>query len=242
MPATVFAVSGHIGRDAPYWWDELERILLRPGLLADPLVVSMPDGELRWDLGAAAELTEGELAEHRSWYADANPPLTPRHKAFVELSRRLRDLPEERAEPVMAQVREAVRGEPWPRDAERRCLSVDELLRLGGDELVDIGAHTVTHAYLPTQAPLRQRDEIARSKRELEEMVGGPVEAFAYPYGGMSRVAQTAVREAGFRRACSTRRAAVRAGTDPLAVPRVWVGDWGGEEFERELREAFRRC
>lgn len=242
VPGTVFAVSGHIGRNAPFWWDELIRLVLRPGTLADPLVVDTPDGEMRWNLGATAALTEETLVAHRSWYADADPPPTPRHAAFVDLSRTLRDLPEERAELIIAQLRDAVDGDPWPHDDDCRCLSPDELVALAGDGLIEIGAHTVTHPYLPAQPPMRQRDEIVRSKRDLEEMLARPVLSFAFPYGGMTRVAHAAIRDAGFRYACSTRRTAVRRRTDPLAVPRIWVGDWDGATFERELHEAFRVC
>lgn len=63
-----------------------------------------------------------------------------------------------------------------------RTLSTDELRALHADGHT-IGAHTHTHPVLSALRPQRARAEIRKSKRDLELVLGPPVEHFAYPYG-----------------------------------------------------------
>ncbi len=68
-----------------------------------------------------------------------------------------------------------------------------------------IGAHTLTHASLTSIPPDAAREEIAASKKALEDRFGIPVEHFCYPYGNMNQKVAGMVEEAGFRTGCSTR-------------------------------------
>jgi peptidoglycan/xylan/chitin deacetylase (PgdA/CDA1 family) len=66
---------------------------------------------------------------------------------------------------------------------------------------MEIGSHTVDHQRLADLPDDRVRDELAQSKRMLEEKLGRPVEALAYPYNSMrARTAQLA-QEANYRAA-----------------------------------------
>ena len=56
---------------------------------------------------------------------------------------------------------------------------IEELSRQG----IEFGAHSVTHPDL-TRLPLAAaREEILSSQKQIEDRVGKPVKAFAYPYG-----------------------------------------------------------
>ena len=61
-------------------------------------------------------------------------------------------------------------------------LTWDELYRLR-DEGMEIGAHTVSHAWLNGLPEDEQRREVVECRRILEQRLGQPVEFFAYPYG-----------------------------------------------------------
>lgn len=69
-------------------------------------------------------------------------------------------------------------------------------------EGVAFGAHTERHPIL-TRVPLeRARREVAGSRSRLEDELGVPVAAFAYPNGGRDDVDESSVRlldETGFR-------------------------------------------
>ena len=77
---------------------------------------------------------------------------------------------------------------------------VDEEIR------VNIGSHTLTHAYLPDQERLTIKEEISQSKSLLEENFSQKVETFSYPIGGFTKEALSDVEEAGYLCACATNR------------------------------------
>jgi peptidoglycan/xylan/chitin deacetylase (PgdA/CDA1 family) len=101
---------------------------------------------------------------------------------------------------------------------------------------VEVGAHTRTHPILSQVTSTAElRDEIAGSKRRIEEVLGMPVRHFCYPNGlrrDISPEAAEAVREAGYETAVTTeagmnlRHAGLlrlrRIGVDPTYEPRYF--------------------
>jgi len=121
-----------------------------------------------------------------------------------------------------------------------RTLSPDEVVCLADGNLVEIGAHAVTHPVLSGMPAGLQRTEIRQSKTWLEEILGRGVSSFAYPFGTRSSYTQETVgmvREAGFMSACSNFRGLVQNGVNPYELPRYLVRNWPGEDFAHRLRE-----
>lgn len=63
---------------------------------------------------------------------------------------------------------------------------------------MEIGSHSKSHQYMTRQDPSTLADEIAGSKRILEERLGAPVQTFAYPFGLSDEHIRTLVKEAGY--------------------------------------------
>lgn len=83
-------------------------------------------------------------------------------------------------------------------------MSAAQVKEIADGGLVEIGAHTVHHAWLKG---LPQKDvtfEVDQSKKTLEELTGKPVVSFAYPYGAYDVKAIETVADAGFTSAVST--------------------------------------
>lgn len=78
---------------------------------------------------------------------------------------------------------------------------IDSLEQSG---LVEIGAHTVHHAYLKGMSDEKALYEIATSKEMLENQLHIPIVSFAYPYGAFDQHTIDLVKEAGFTSAVST--------------------------------------
>ncbi|MBN1285540.1 MAG: polysaccharide deacetylase family protein [Anaerolineae bacterium] len=87
---------------------------------------------------------------------------------------------------------------------------------------VEIGSHTATHPHLPQIDLDAAHEEITRSKAELEEITGAPVQSFAYPYGKVSPPIVKIVREAGFSRAYTV-RSGPGQNSDPFMLQRIMV-------------------
>jgi peptidoglycan/xylan/chitin deacetylase (PgdA/CDA1 family) len=89
-----------------------------------------------------------------------------------------------------------------------------------------------------------QREEIVRSRADVEALVGRPATTFSYPHGRYDARTAQLVRAAGFSVAGTVAPApgpfdCGRAGGDELHVRRVPVLDWDGETFLRKLRAGF---
>jgi peptidoglycan/xylan/chitin deacetylase (PgdA/CDA1 family) len=78
-------------------------------------------------------------------------------------------------------------------------LGWSELREIAADDLFAIGAHTRTHPALPKLSDDAAWIEIAGSKQDVEEHLGQPVTAFAYPAGLHGEREIRMVREAGYR-------------------------------------------
>ena len=236
-PATIFVVPGIVNSEREFWWDELERFVFERDDLPARLTMQVAGRTTAWDV---PPLDDGRAAGHgdgrwRGW----EPPPTPRHALYIELWRTLQAAQPDEREPAIESLWQNVGARPVARESHRGVTDA-ELAELGASPCIEIGAHTLSHVRLSSLSAAGQRAEIAGSKRWLEERLGRRVNTFSYPHGGpgdfTSRTAEL-VREAGFRLAFTTYPGLVRRWSNHFLLPRVLVGDWDGDEFERRMRD-----
>jgi peptidoglycan/xylan/chitin deacetylase (PgdA/CDA1 family) len=106
----------------------------------------------------------------------------------------------------------AHRSVPWT-----RVMTETELMELRATG-VEIGAHSITHPDLSALSYEAALDELAGSKKQLEAVLGEPVEVAAYPYGRANAETVRACRAAGFLAACSA--SGHGSWSDPHYLPR----------------------
>lgn len=237
IPATIFVTTGYLGSKKEFWYDGLERIFLDEETLPGKLRLQVRDSWYEWDLGAASDRGDGSLENFRHWNVSWRDDPTVRHGVYRSLYRILHPLPDEERQQIIKALASWAGIDPVHRPSHRTLLP-EELIRLAEGGLIEVGAHTVSHPLLSAIPLIEQAEEIARSKTQLEEIVGQPVNSFAYPFGGQSHYTEqtvTAVREAGFARACSSFAGLVCRGTDPWQLPRIVVRNWDRDEFTRAL-------
>lgn len=85
----------------------------------------------------------------------------------------------------------------------------------------EIGAHTVTHPRLTCLPHPRAREEIAASKKQLEDTFGLPVRHFCYPYGDWNAAIRDLVAEAGYDSACTVEPGVNTSATPPFERRRI---------------------
>ena len=126
----------------------------------------------------------------------------------------------------------AALGVPWHEDDDRRIAGqtimtwqeVQALHRAG----MDVQSHTRTHRVLHTLPPDQIDDELAGSRRILEQQLDAPVDAIAYPVTSPASAQDgvlAAARRAGYRLGFSTSRglAPHTAVTNQFDIPRMWM-------------------
>jgi peptidoglycan/xylan/chitin deacetylase (PgdA/CDA1 family) len=215
-PMTLFVTTGAIGATREFWWDAISRIFLETEVLPPSITFSTP--------GKTCHLPVPPLDQRSG-----------REKIFYEIWADVRRMPyDEQTSRVEELGRWA--GCNLTARPSHRALTREEVRNIA-DGLVMVGAHTVTHPTLPAHPYETQCYEITESRRVCEELIGSPVRAFAYPFGDYDDATVSAVRQAGLALACTVDAGAVRPGTDPLRLPRINVGDWNGDEFQKRLAE-----
>lgn len=237
VPATCFVTTGYLGQPM-YWWDELERRLLHPGRLPCTLRLESASYRGQWDLNGAAWYGEDAFRRFRGWKGWEKAP-TLRHQIFASLHAACRPMMEPERRRILDQIRAAA-SKAADIPAAWRPLTEHELVTLGADGLVEIGAHTITHPVLSVCPSDAARKEVAGSRRALERILGRPVTSFAFPYGGPEDFSSETVRivqEAGFHCAFSTTPGVVGPTAERFRLPRIQVEDWTGEEFSKRLSE-----
>jgi peptidoglycan/xylan/chitin deacetylase (PgdA/CDA1 family) len=235
IPATVFIVAGMIGARRGFWWDELE-FLLRAETLPDRLSLEIGNTHFEYALGVSACLAEHEARRHTAWRTWQAPP-GQRQALYLALWKRLQPLLDEERRRVLDELGDWAGMEQAGRSSYRR-LSQEEILSLADADLIDIGAHTMTHPVLSTLSPADQREEIMQSKRTLENLLDRSVTSFSYPYGGpqdYTQVTARIVQEGGFSSACANFAGVVTLSTDCFQIPRIYVPDVDGDGFRRLL-------
>jgi len=83
-----------------------------------------------------------------------------------------------------------------------------------------IGSHTRTHPWLTRLPRAAAREEIASSKKALEDRFSVAVEHFCYPYGDWNESVRDLVVAAGYKTACTTEPGVNTAADSPFALKR----------------------
>jgi len=215
-PATVFVTAEPVLTGREFWWDALEGLLLGETPLPGRISLTLGGGPREWGTASPVALY------HEVWAALAERPPEEQAAALDALARQI--------------GRQAGRPGGEPRGTHRP-MTPEELAALStkGRGLVEIGGHTFGHPRLTALSPARQAEQVGRGKSAVEEMTGGRLRSFSYPYGAHNEGSVAAVREAGFKRACTTAGASLRARADRFRLPRIPAPDMDGDALLRRL-------
>jgi peptidoglycan/xylan/chitin deacetylase (PgdA/CDA1 family) len=202
MPATVYLVTDFMDARLWLWTDRLRYAVERAAL--PTLEANLPSGEqVKLELATAPgrERAAAALGEAAKRLPDGD-----RRRFLKEITRLLgASLPDQ----------------PPPQYAPLTWESVREMAANG----IEFGAHTRTHPILSRlESEAALDDEIAGSKRRIEEEVGRPVLHFCYPNGRPEDVGDRAVKcveRAGFETAVVTSQGFNFRGADRFRLKRI---------------------
>lgn len=237
VPATIFITTGNIGSEDEFWWDWLEAMLLRPAVLPDRLVLTLPTGDASWELGESARYDDAQRAADRwtnAWRATPGSRL----RLFYDVWKRLWPL-----DPALRRVAMLMladwSGVRTPPALPRRTMTATEIGKLSASEWIEIGAHTVAHPPLPAHPVEVQSREILDSQRVLQEITGAAVRSFAYPHGEYTDATIEVLHAGGFECAVTVEQKLSRPSTDAMKLPRFGVKDIDGEAFLAQFAPLF---
>ena len=236
IPATIFVVTSKIDSKNEFWWDELDRLILQSDNLPDHLQLDIQGKKHRWEIEEALKFHLAGNHRNINYKFDEKQLEYPhwRYALYQDIYQLLRPLPAQDRLQLINELR-AWTNTNYESRNNYRCLTSEELIKMDQSTLIDIGAHTVSHAFLPELPIALQEEEIQQCKNYLENLLGRSVNSFAYPHGDYTADTISIVKKAGFECACSCNHKRVKQNSCLFALPRINVTDCNGEEFARLL-------
>jgi len=106
-------------------------------------------------------------------------------------------------------------------------LSVAGLRELASVPGASIGAHGQSHRRLTECNTHQLHEELKKSRKWLEDILGQPVTTMSYPHGAVNQLVRRAVAAAGYHAAASSRFGTNLSDFDPLGLARtdIWAQD-----------------
>ncbi len=208
VPVTIYVVSEFASGRMWLWWDAIRYILTQ---------ARNGHYHLAWLNGSATVPLSGAVSQENAWFTLAAIGLT---LSPGERDRYIRHLQQSFSVSL-------------PKTPTKEFAALDwDALRALDPKVVEIGAHTCTHPILSRCDPERVIQEVAGSKKAIEEQLGREVRAFCYPNGEWSDVDErcfTAVREAGYESAVMACGTMVCKGANLYALERISASPTRGE-------------
>ena len=201
FPALIFLTTGHIGTDAPFYWDLASYSFHHTK--KDRL--TFPDGRV----------------EHWSNFDE-------RERVSREWIEGMKLLPQAEKETHVKRLPQLL-GVSIP-EGYFRSLMMDwdqvREMRKGG---IEFGAHTIHHPILTRISLDQVRAEVGGSKQRIEEELGEPILGFAYPNGQLADLSdeiEKVVAESGIRAAFTLLNgpsSQVEVKQNPYAIRRIFI-------------------
>ena len=97
---------------------------------------------------------------------------------------------------------------------------------MGNSDIVDIGAHTASHPVLSSMSPGDQEAEITSGRKALEDVMGQPINVFAYPYGdqlSFTKETTEILEQNAFKGAVTTLNAGIDKNSKIFELPRITI-------------------
>lgn len=240
IPATIFVSTNYSRNRREFWWDELERLILRKQGLPTEMAIELNGTVHRWIVSNGEKAREAKVAPKLKQSIAGELELLP-HEIYMDLCSRFQGLEAEQINDAIMQLRELTddSGEARP---DYLPMTTEQLRALYGGGLIEIGAHTRSHVNLAAQTAEKQREEIEGSKQDLERILGSSVESFSYPFGTLDHYSSQSikyVKDAGFSAALANFTGNVTRLSNLYEIPRRMVRNWNKEAYEGALNRYY---
>lgn len=215
VPFTIYVTTDMPDHKMLLWHYMLEEMMLR---------------HLKISLDLSGESKEFDISDQ-----------VKKENVYNQLRRYLIDLPiAERKKTIEKWFLKQEGGDLFAR-VKKEALTWDQIAELSGDDLVEIGAHTISHPALNSLSENEIHEEVEGSKYRLEEKIGKTVDNFAYPYGSINEIGHREIDQltkSQFKSAVTTRNGNVTCGHifNNCAFPRFYINNCTNlEDLESQI-------
>jgi len=110
-------------------------------------------------------------------------------------------------------------------------LNWSQVIEMSESGFIEIGSHTMTHPWLPTQPKENLDPEIRGSKSAIESRLNKESSSFSYPLGGFNKDVREKVIEAGYKIAVATNPGKKYPKHDLFAMKRLRISSTSDNLF-----------
>ncbi|MFL5695050.1 MAG: polysaccharide deacetylase family protein [Ktedonobacteraceae bacterium] len=202
VPITLFLIPGYVESGEYFWWREGERLVRRT-----PMDKVSMEGQTYQLTQLDERKALAQAIDHRLRHA----PSVAQREAFLAFARQALAVPVSRL----------------PQEEPNVPLKWTQVREMEESGWVSFGAHTMHHpilAYLSDPAEVQR--EVGECRRMLEQRLGHPVRAFAYPVGQLQHIGDKvlyAVQQAGYDWALTTMYGFNTPRSNPYLLRRIEV-------------------
>ena len=206
LPATVFLASGFIGTNDCFWPERLSFCLRQ-----------------------AEMKKEGVREEIIQKFYDEVAPVADEAAYLDNAIMVLKNWSPEKRDELFDSFSVTTKSPASP----RLLMNWDEVLTMHRSGLVDFGSHTVNHVILDQVSLDRAREEVVRSREEIESQLGVPIALFAYPNGNYNASLLKVMIGTGYAGAVTTKSGWVTGNTNVVAMPRIGLHEDVSKTYAR---------
>ena len=207
VPATIFLTTDFIGTNRAFWHTELMYLLMHGDLsklLRNESVFRTYPGPVRYRLMRLARTTTSPAAQAVDLVIEA--------------------VKEKCDEPTIEDLIHDLSKSaaiPRPMLTDRRFFLDWAQIREMAAAGIEIGSHGCSHRILTRLKPEEAKEELTRSKADIESRIGRAVQHFAFPEGAANAGLMPLVRESGYRTASLCRTVPEGRQAEPVALRRL---------------------
>ena len=206
LPAVLFVPTRVIDEGGCFWWDVLYLLCSNsPNIQFD-----------KKDLIAPSVSNYLNKIDSR--------PSSSRSKEIYDLIENLLNCPEETRLKVVKYIFEIYENMDAKPILAPTVLKWEDVKKLHASQ-VEIGSHTISHRFLSTVAEQEVRDDLAGSKKKLENVLNSKVRCFAYPGGRYNDKIVEMVEAAGYTCAFTTNPGVNSIDENPYQLKRINIWD-----------------
>lgn len=235
--ASFFITDDNLMHQQPFWWDELEEIILHTKQLPQNLSLNFNSKVLEFDLRGETTLNQHLEAKHTQFVAYEPPTL--RAGLYYMIWQIMSPLPKKEQVILLNQIKQWA-SFPAANSKIEKCMTLEQLKELSENSLFIIGGHTKSHPALAHHPKKIQQEEILENKAFLEKELKRKINFFAYPSGNYNEETLALMQESEFEAAFNTNPYPVKGKTNIFKINRFQVNNWNGENFEMKLQNWFR--
>lgn len=191
-PFAIYISTDFPNHKASIWWYVLEEILMANNQI---------------------EFYDGTIYECRSY--------DEKNKAFKQMREKIFNMPSyelrKKTEPMFLMY-----GVDIQKFVVNNTMSWSDIIDISKDSLCTIASHTVSHIPLDCiEDELTIKNELLKSKQEIETKINQTVAHFAYPYGRYNTISKSYVQNTGYKTAVLANGGKIRSDADLFGLKRM---------------------